>query len=120
MTVIAYITGGGPLGQDQLPFAVYLPAITMALSWFLIRRNRKLVIVALGLAGLDAFCVLIPHQRFVDYWLGFYESPPWLTIAAPWVAVIVPFVAIGGIYSAKKKEPNQAPEPTAPSGRGSS
>jgi hypothetical protein len=102
--------------ERQLFLSVCIPAIATFISWLLIRWRRKAVGVALLLAVVAAVAVIVPAQELKDW--GYPEPGFWPSKVMPWLAATVPFLAIVGIYFQKK--PNQTPEPTAPSGRGSS
>ena len=78
----------------------------MILSWLLIRWRVRLVIVAVALAVVDAFCVIVPFQGYLDHVLWIYKFTPWSLIAAPWVAAFLPFAAILQFHHSKKREPN--------------
>ncbi len=65
MITFALLLDGGPFREWQLfSWSIYFPAIAIAISWVLIRRNRKLVIVALGIAALAA--VMLVDELYGD------------------------------------------------------
>jgi hypothetical protein len=107
--ILAYATGGPPSPDLQIQLCVYAPALTIVLSWLLIRWKRKLVWGAVVLAIADALVVLLSFEEYLDSIMWLYPVKPWSLIAAPWIATAMPCLVIWKIW----KEPNQRPESNA-------
>lgn len=114
--VFAYATGGPPSPDLQIQLCVYAPALTIALSWFLMRWKRQLVWGALALAVIDAFVVILPFEEYLDSITWIYRGKPWSLVIAPWIATAMPFLAIWKLHIIGKKEPNQPLQRNASTG----
>ena len=119
MKIVAIMLDGdpGPHYPASL-LMLFLPAIVIFIAWLLLRWRKKSVTIAIVLALIAALIVCAPLvddlMRESDIYLE------WPNLILMVFSAGIPFLAIAFFYFAKKKAPNQAPEPTAPSGRGSS
>jgi len=110
--ILAYATGGPPSPDLQIQLCVYAPALTIVLSWLLIRWKKKLVWGAVALAFTDALVVLLSFEKYLDSIMWLYPAKPWSLIAAPWIAVAMPSLVIWKLW----KEPNQPLQRNASTG----
>ncbi|HRE84158.1 MAG TPA: hypothetical protein PLN52_24145 [Opitutaceae bacterium] len=116
--ILAYATGGPPSPDHQIQLCVYAPALTIIISWLLMRWKRRLVWGAVALAIVDALVVILPFEEYLDSITWVYRGKPWSLAIAPWIATAMPFLVIWKLYITGKKEPNQSSQPTSLTRRG--
>ena len=104
---LAYITGGPPSPDWQIQLCVYVPVVTVIVSWLLMRWKRRLVWGAVALAFSGALFVLLSFQEYLDSILWLYPAKPWSLIVAPWIATAVPFLVIWRLYLTGSEGPNK-------------
>jgi hypothetical protein len=101
--ILAYATGGGPSPDRQIQLCVYAPALTIILSWLLVRWKRPLVWAAVALAFIDSLVVIRSFADYVGSIMWLYPVKPWSLIVVPWIATAMPFLVIWKLYVSGKK-----------------
>lgn len=102
----------------------YLPALVIASSWLLIRWKKSLVILALGISLVSAGAIISALRRDEIRSEAIMRLQPNAIpldpayIRAAWFAAAFPATMVPVLLACTKKEPNQSPQPTAPSRRG--
>jgi hypothetical protein len=111
MSALAFLFDDTPREWRQLPMCVFLPTLTVAVSWALIRWKKGLVLLAVGCAVTSAYIILhyfLHTLEGLESYQRYDRQYHW----AVWFSATFPFVMILWFYFTTKKEPNQAPEPT--------
>ena len=97
-----------------IPAVIALVSAVLSIRCAVQRRNGAQIFGATVVILFTGYSLWLLKKIFVDdYWPVYI---PHFLIA---VASVIAVIQVRSVTS-RKKEPNQAPEPTAPSGRGSS
>jgi len=106
MSAFAFLIDDTPREWRQLPMCVFLPALTVAVSWGLIRWKKGFALLAAACAVMSAYIILHYFSVTLE-WLKPYQRYNRQYHCAVWFSAIFPFVMIPAFYFTAMKRPTQ-------------